>query len=247
MLISPLHAPHSDDPAQRFCRDLVQTNQVVELMPRQSPLIVLVLTGMVRIDAPAPARIVPAGHAIVAPDRDLMRMTALRPSNLMLTEAADIAAEPDDLLPISHTLAAILGSNYPSFQARHGRSLLLEDLRRSRPVRCGVRMPSDPRAQRVAEAIFADPADPRSLNEFAHQSGASRRTLLRLFVAETGMTFRQFRRHARICCALTRFAGGEAIQDVALAVGYESTPAFIAAFRAVTGTTPGSMRRGPGL
>lgn len=247
MLISPLHAPHSDDPAQRFCRDLVQTNQVVELMPRQSPLIALVLTGMVRIDAPAPARIVPAGHAIVAPDRDLMRMTALRPSNLVLTEAADITAGPDDLLPISQNLIAILDCDYPRFQARHGRSLLLEDLRRSRPVRCGVRMPSDPRAQRVAEAIFADPADPRSLNEFAHQSGASRRTLLRLFVAETGMTFRQFRRHARICCALTRFAGGEAIQDVALAVGYESTPAFIAAFRAVTGTTPGSARRGPGL
>ncbi len=243
MLISSPCPTHEDEPAEWLERRRVEPNQIVELMPHRSPLIALVLTGLVRIEAPGPARIVPAGHAIVTPAPGLTRLTSLRPSTLVLTEADGIAAGPDDLLPISPTLTAILQSDYPVFETRHGRSILVEDLQRSRPVRCGVRMPTDPRAQRVAEAIFADPADPRSLDEFAARSGASRRTLLRLFVTGTGMTFRQFRRHARICCALTRFADGEAIQDVALAVGYESAPAFIAAFKAVTGTTPGSLRR----
>lgn len=243
MLISPLLFPHGDMSAAPFRRNIIGKNRIIELMPRPSPVIVLVLNGLARIDAPTLGRIVPAGHAIVAKAADLVRITALSPCNLVLTDAGDIVAAADDLLPVSPALAAILDCDYPTFETRYGQPLLIEDLRRSTPVRCGVRMPSDPRAVRVAQAILDDPADPRSLNSFADQAGASRRTLLRLFVAETGMSFRQFRRHARICCALTRLAAGEAIQDVALAVGYESTAAFIAAFKALTGKTPGSMRR----
>jgi len=50
----------------------------------------------------------------------------------------------------------------------------------------------------VAATLVADPADPRDLDEYATIAGASVRTLARLFRAETGMSFQQWRRQLRM-------------------------------------------------
>jgi AraC-like DNA-binding protein len=96
----------------------------------------------------------------------------------------------------------------------------------------------DPRLMRVAEALVADPADPRDLDAFAVVAGASVRTLARLFRAETGMSFQQWRRQLRMTEALARIAQGVPPSRVAASVGYASVPAFGAAFRETFGTTP---------
>ncbi len=96
----------------------------------------------------------------------------------------------------------------------------------------------DPRLVRVAEALVANPADPRDLDDFATVAGASVRTLARLFRAETGMSFQQWRRQLRMTEALARIAQGAPPARVAAAVGYASIPAFGAAFRETFGTTP---------
>jgi AraC-like DNA-binding protein len=96
----------------------------------------------------------------------------------------------------------------------------------------------DPRLVRVAAALAADPADPRDLGEFAKIAGASVRTLARLFRAETGMSFQQWRRQLRMTEALARIAQGVPAARVAAAVGYASVPAFGAAFRETFGATP---------
>jgi len=69
-------------------------------------------------------------------------------------------------------------------------------------------------------------------------AGASSRTLARLFLAETGLTFRQWQQQARLLESLVRLADGQAVTTVAMEVGYDSTSAFIAMFRRVLGTTP---------
>jgi AraC-like DNA-binding protein len=102
----------------------------------------------------------------------------------------------------------------------------------------------DPRLARVAAALIADPADPRDLGGLATSAGASVRTLARLFRAETGMSFQQWRRQLRMTEALARIAQGEPPARVAGAVGYASVPAFGAAFRATFGTTPLMMAPG---
>ncbi len=66
----------------------------------------------------------------------------------------------------------------------------------------------------------------------------SERSLIRKFNAETGMTFRQWRRQARLLEALERLAAGDSVTAVAFAVGYDSISAFIVAFREVFGETP---------
>ncbi|MEU0932481.1 AraC family transcriptional regulator [Embleya sp. NPDC005971] len=102
-----------------------------------------------------------------------------------------------------------------------------------------VPMPRDPRASAVARALVARPADPRGLDEFARWSGCSGRTLTRVFTADTGMGFVQWRIQARVRAALTYLAAGLPVSVVARRVGYDSPSAFVAVFRRVTGRTPG--------
>jgi AraC-like DNA-binding protein len=104
----------------------------------------------------------------------------------------------------------------------------------------------DPRLVRVAAALLADPADPRDLDGYAAVAGASVRTLARLFRAETGMSFQQWRRQLRMTEALAQIAQGVAPARVAALVGYASVPAFGAAFRESFGATPSMMSQGEG-
>jgi AraC-like DNA-binding protein/quercetin dioxygenase-like cupin family protein len=99
--------------------------------------------------------------------------------------------------------------------------------------------PRDPRLRRIAAALMRDPADPRRLRDWSRTVGASSRTIARLFERETGMTFRQWQRQARLLSALPRLAEGEAVTTVALDLGYGTPSAFIEMFRRAMGTTPG--------
>lgn len=98
---------------------------------------------------------------------------------------------------------------------------------------------ADRRLRRIAETLLADPADPRTLADWAQGIGASERTLARLFTRETGMTFGQWRQQVRLLAALARLASGDSVTDVAFDLGYASQSAFIAMFRRTLGKTPG--------
>ncbi|MCB2101803.1 MAG: helix-turn-helix transcriptional regulator, partial [Rhodobacterales bacterium] len=98
---------------------------------------------------------------------------------------------------------------------------------------------ADFRLRPIADALAADPADPRTLADFAIGCGASARTLARLFRRDTGLTFGQWRQQARLLAALTLLAEGRPVTTVALDLGYDSQSAFIAMFRRAFGVTPG--------
>ncbi|WP_280418783.1 AraC family transcriptional regulator [Nocardia carnea] len=99
--------------------------------------------------------------------------------------------------------------------------------------------PIDERVRAVADTLLADPADSRSLDAHAQSIGVSRRTLTRLFVRDTGMSFDRWRTHMRLRAALPFLAEGCTVSQAAHAVGYTSASAFLAAFRRTVGTTPG--------
>ena len=100
-------------------------------------------------------------------------------------------------------------------------------------------LPEDPRLLRITEALIDNPADSRDLVQWASRVGASPRTLNRLFPAQTGLTFREWRQQRRLLRALELLDQGVRITDIALELGYESTSAFIAMFRRYLGTSPG--------
>ena len=120
----------------------------------------------------------------------------------------------------------------------HLMTLILDEIRAVSVAPLYLPEPRDPRLVQISTAMRANPADNRSLDAWGRMVGASSRTLARLFLAETGLSFRQWQQQARLLESLVRLADGQAVTTVAMEVGYDSTSAFIAMFRRVLGTTP---------
>ncbi|WP_239476041.1 AraC family transcriptional regulator [Streptomyces sp. CS090A] len=104
-----------------------------------------------------------------------------------------------------------------------------------------LRLPGDARIDTIAEALLEDPADSRSLEEWARELGTSDRTVTRAFRHSTGLSFSQWRQTLRVHRALALLAEGWDVQSVGEELGYAQTSTFIAAFRRVLGTTPGAF------
>lgn len=100
--------------------------------------------------------------------------------------------------------------------------------------------PSDRRLRPICMALAADPADRRNLKDWASQVGASDRTVERLFMAETGMTFHRWREQMRVLRSLSLLASGRAVKNVALELGFANPSTFITMFRRTMGVTPGA-------
>lgn len=100
-------------------------------------------------------------------------------------------------------------------------------------------MPRDRRARHVADLLQDRPDHPASVGALAGEAGTSRRTIERLFVAETAMTIGEWRRQLRLLHGVRLLASGATVADVARRAGYASPSAFIAAFKKKFGTTPG--------
>ncbi|MFI7665341.1 AraC family transcriptional regulator [Nocardia sp. NPDC049526] len=103
----------------------------------------------------------------------------------------------------------------------------------------GARRPVDARAGQVADALTRNPADPRTLAEFAADAATSPRTLARLFLVETGISFGQWRTQIRLAASLPLLAEGLPIARIAGRVGYATPSAYVAAFRRAVGVSPG--------
>jgi AraC-like DNA-binding protein len=138
---------------------------------------------------------------------------------------------------ILHTIElGMLNRTIPSHARLIG--VLIDQLRVLRAVPLQLPQPADPRAARVAALLAANLASALSLQTIARRTGASPRTIERLFRAETGMTFDKWRERLRLLHALRRLAAFEPVTNVALELGYSSPSAFIAMFRRAFGTTP---------
>lgn len=121
-------------------------------------------------------------------------------------------------------------------------AVLLDQLMEMSAVPLQLPLPRDARALRVAAVLQRAPADDRTVTALARASGASRRTIERLFVAETGMTVAEWRRRLRLLHAVRRLAEGEPVTAIALESGYSSVSAFIAVFKKAFGATPKHFR-----
>ncbi|UJX41375.1 helix-turn-helix transcriptional regulator [Desulfovibrio sp. JY] len=104
--------------------------------------------------------------------------------------------------------------------------------------------PKDPRLTNICQALTDSPDDSRTASAFAKSAGMTERTLGRLFLGQTGLTFGNWRRRARLLASLSLLESGKSVTTTAIECGYDSTSAFIAAFREAFGITPGAFVRG---
>lgn len=117
-------------------------------------------------------------------------------------------------------------------------ALLFAQLERAPRLDFHLPWPTSPMLDRLCSALHANPADPRSLEDWGQTLGASARTLSRRFERETGLSLRDWRHRLRLFLALEWLGAGQGITTTALALGYASPSAFSHMFRLAMGCTP---------
>jgi AraC-like DNA-binding protein/quercetin dioxygenase-like cupin family protein len=125
-------------------------------------------------------------------------------------------------------------------ERRRLRAVLLDRLRVAPQEPLHVPAPTDSRLQALCAILRTNPADDRTLAALGTRVGASDRTLTRLFKADLGMTFPQWRTQLRLYHALVMLSENTPVTTVAHACGWASTSAFIDVFRRAFGHTPGT-------
>ena len=121
---------------------------------------------------------------------------------------------------------------------------VLIDLLKSAP-NTGLFMPSinDKRLSPIVEALSGDPSNKKTLEQWAMEVGASSRTLNRLFNQYLGLGFSQWKQKFKIIQSLDLLSQAHSIGDIAARLGYESSSAFIFAFKKHMGCSPSAYRK----
>ena len=170
-------------------------------------------------------------------------LARLMPEHPAVFLASDLARE---------VLLALTGPcNYGDAAPAYSRSarlrllrVLADELREAHEQPLHLPEPRDDRLQAIAQMLHENPADNASLAQLGKTVGASTRTLSRLFRAELGMTFYEWRTQLRVHHALVLLADGHDVTRIAYACGWANPSGFIAAFTDIIGTTPGRYRTG---
>ncbi|WP_245200273.1 helix-turn-helix transcriptional regulator [Herbaspirillum sp. LeCh32-8] len=97
---------------------------------------------------------------------------------------------------------------------------------------------SEPRMHRLTEMLLADPGDRRTLEEWGKHLAMSERSLARLVVRESGLSFGRWRQQLHLIVAMRQLAAGDTVQRVANHLGYDSVNAFITMFKKIVGKPP---------
>ena len=156
------------------------------------------------------------------------RCRVLEVSELMRALVCDLPTLPDDAPPPTALQLA---------RERHVSALLLDELRQATQLDLRVDMPRDKRLHSLCQAVLNDPLAHDSLQAFAHNSGASPRTIARLFRQELGCTYLQWRQQVILAKAVQLGASGLAIGQIAAELGYTPS-AFSAMVQRACGLSP---------
>ncbi|MBX8491250.1 helix-turn-helix transcriptional regulator [Pseudomonas cichorii] len=188
---------------------------------------------------------VPAGleHQVVTSMQAEMRSLYVRtqdsgwaPERCRVLEVTPLARELIKsfcLLPVA----------YPEDDSPEARlvQVLLDQLSQLPEVGFSLPLPRHPRLLGLCNELIENPARLITLHDWAARLGTSEKTLMRLFQRETGLSFRGWRQRARLLSSLSALEEGDSVTNAALACGYDSTSAFIAAFKGLFGYTPGEL------
>jgi AraC-like DNA-binding protein len=141
----------------------------------------------------------------------------------------------------------------PADKGRESRlsALVLDEITRAHTQSLGVPLPhpqnGDKRLRALCEAVLQAPSERGTLADWAAGTGASERTMARLFRDELGLSYQQWRQQAVLAHALPLLARGQSVSLVAAASGYASDSAFSAMFKTAMGQSPSHFQKKNGL
>ena len=174
---------------------------------------------------PTRALFIPAGvrHETLSAANATMRAVYLKPNLCPVSWQVCTPVTASPLL--AEVITYLEDSSLDPQRRAHGEALLVDLLEPVAMTSIDVRMPIDERAKAVAQSLIDNPADGRTLTQWGRDVGASERTLARAFLADTGLSFGQWRGLLRLRGAMVALAAGDPVTRVAREVGYESTSA----------------------
>ena len=156
------------------------------------------------------------------------RCRVLEMSPLLRNLIEAMPKQPDGLaLPDAATLE----------REHHLGALILDELRQAREVNLGIDMPQDKRLRALCQAVVANPTEHDSLEQWAANTGASPRTVARLFKKELGCSFTAWRQQVILAHAVSLAARNLPVQQIASELGYGAS-AFSAMVRRTVGMPP---------
>lgn len=126
---------------------------------------------------------------------------------------------------------------------RHLLVVLRDQLMLSKCFAIPLLIPKDRRLQSVFLLLKNQPDVNLTLTQCALKVGASTRTLSRLCSNEFQLSFSLWRQHIRLVLSLQLLADNKSIQNIALDLGYQSSSAYIYAFKGVFMQTPSQYRK----
>ena len=222
-----------------------RAGEIIEAHAHDAHQIVHALAGVMRVLADDGTWIVPPGRALWVPARTRheihcigllgMRTVYLDGDHPSFPAAVQVTG----VSALMREIMVRVAEGAEPHQLPHLAALLVDEIAALTFEPLRLPRAKDERIARLGSALLEEPADRTSLRGWADRLGLSPRTLIRRVKDETGMSFRELRRQARILAALERLSLGESVTNVALDVGFDSPSAFIQAFRSVTGKTPG--------
>lgn len=154
------------------------------------------------------------------------------------TEACILSISPL-LRELIHRLATFDVPYPPNGPESRLVAVLIEELAGSQRQSFGLSLTPHPKLAVVSRHLLADLSDRRTLGEWANALAMSEKSLSRLFLTETGLTFGRWRQQLHLLHALRELAGGASVQHVSLDLGYSSVTAFITMFKKALGSSPG--------
>ncbi|WP_341960124.1 helix-turn-helix transcriptional regulator [Pseudomonas sp. RC10] len=183
------------------------------------------------------------GHEVVTSTRAEMRSLYVRTQDsLWATDRCRVL----EVTPLARELIkafCLFPPDYPERDSHESRlvQVLLDQLAQLPEVGFSLPLPRHPRLLALCNELVEDPSQNITLTDWAARLNMSEKTLMRLFQRETGLSFRGWRQRARLLASLNALEEGDSVTSTALNCGYDSTSAFIAAFKGLFGFTPGDL------
>lgn len=187
---------------------------------------------------------IPAGvpHQVYASRETQIRSLYVDPESVARCSDACFVLEVSELLRSLIREFSEMPENYP-LEGPEGRlaAVLLDRLAMAPATTLSLPWPSEPRVSAICQVLQERPGADDTLDDWARRLSVSRKTLSRLFLRETGLGYRQWRQRLRLMHSLPLLEQGQSVTDAAFDCGYGSVSAYIAAFKAQFGRTPGEF------
>jgi len=246
---TPIDPDRLDRPVVSACIETRPDDDSLPLHTHRKGQLVLATRGSVMCRAPDGLWVVPPQGAVWIPggvphsssvsDYGKLYMVFIDPDSIQLPQECCSFT----ISPLVRELIQRLAAFPPLYPTEGPTSrlarVLLDELVQMTAEEMYLPISHDNRLQQLAAALLREPGDRSTLEEWAARYAMSERTLARLIVKQTGMTFGRWRQRLHILIALQRLSAGASVQTVSLDLGYESPSAFITMFKKVLGKSPG--------